>query len=39
VTEARGQFGNPEEVERVSLEATTIGLVKTQLTEEMQRVL
>jgi hypothetical protein len=34
VAEARGQFGNPEEVERPPLEAVTRGLVKTQKAEK-----
>jgi hypothetical protein len=33
VSEAREQFGNPEEGEHPPLEAVTKGLVKTQLTE------
>jgi hypothetical protein len=32
MAEAWGQFGNPEERERLPLEAVTGGLVKTQLT-------
>jgi hypothetical protein len=32
VAEVRGQFGNPEEKERLSMEAVTRGLVKIQLT-------
>jgi hypothetical protein len=35
VAEARGQFGNPEEVERPLLEAVTRKLVKTQQAEKI----
>jgi hypothetical protein len=34
VTEARGQFENPEKWERPPLEAVTRGLVKTQQAEK-----
>jgi hypothetical protein len=34
VAQARGQFGDPEEGESHPLEAVTLGLVKTQLTEK-----
>jgi hypothetical protein len=38
VAEAREQFGNPEEMERPSLEAVARGLVKRQQTEKTQCV-
>jgi hypothetical protein len=34
VAEEEGQFGNPEERKRPSLEAVTRGLLKTQLNEK-----
>jgi hypothetical protein len=39
VTEARGQFGNPEEGEYPQFEAVTIKLVKRQHTEKTHCVL
>jgi hypothetical protein len=39
VAEVCGQFGNPEEGERVSLEPVTRGLVKRQQTKKTQCVL
>jgi hypothetical protein len=38
LTEARGQFGNPEKGERLLLEAVTRGLM-TQLTEKTKCML
>jgi hypothetical protein len=39
VAEARGQFENKEESERPPLEAVSLFLVKTQLTEDLLRVI
>jgi hypothetical protein len=39
VVEAQEQFGNPEEWDRLPLEAITRELVKTQLTEKTKCVL
>jgi hypothetical protein len=39
VTEAKGQFGIPEEWEHLPFEADTKGMVKIQLTEKIMCVL